>query len=65
MKIASTIIQLTTVGPSKNFLSHIETPCVSSNMAHAKKELVPTWLKVLTWSGTKMMPALEQEVENN
>ena len=28
MKIASTIIQLT-IGPSKNFLSHIGTPCVT------------------------------------
>ena len=33
-KIASTIIQLT-IGPSKNFLSLIETPCISSYMAYA------------------------------
>ena len=40
--------------PSKNFLSHIGTPYVSSYMAYAisELELVPTWLKVLTWSGT-------------
>ena len=45
------IIELT-IGPSKNFLSHIGTRCVSSYMAYAIQELVPTWLKVLTWSGT-------------
>ena len=33
-EIVSTIIQLT-IGPSKNFLSHIGTPCVSSYMAYA------------------------------
>ena len=44
-KIAST-------GPSKNFLSQIETPCVSSYMAYAIWELVPTWLRVPIWSGT-------------
>ena len=33
-KIASTIIQLT-IGPSKNFSSHIETPCVSSYLAQS------------------------------
>ena len=36
----------------KNFLSDIGTPCVSSYMVYAIWELVPTWLKVLTWSGT-------------
>ena len=48
------IIQLT-IGPSKHFLSHIGTRCVSSYMAYAIWELVPTWLKVLTWSGTVPM----------
>ena len=33
-EIASTIIQLT-IGPIKNFLSHIGTPCVSSYMAQS------------------------------
>ena len=52
-KIASTIIQLT-IGPSKNFLSQIETRWVSSYMAYAISELVPTWLRVPIWSGTDM-----------
>ena len=56
MKIVSTIIQLT-IGPSKNFLSHIGTPYVSSYMAYDIWELVRTWLKVLTWSGTPTMHA--------
>ena len=46
-KIAST-------GPSKNFLSQIETPYVISYMAYAIKELVPTWLRVPIWSGTQI-----------
>ena len=58
MKIALTVIQLT-IGPSKNFLSHIGTPCVSSYMAYAIWELVPTWLKVLTWSGTEILYLLQ------
>ena len=45
-KIAST-------GPSKNFWSQIETPYVSSYMAYAIWELVPTWLRVPIWSGTR------------
>ena len=44
-KIAST-------GPSKNFLSQIETPCVSLYVAYAILELVPIWLRVPIWSGT-------------
>ena len=43
-----------TIGPSKNFLSHIGTHCVSFYMAYAILELVPTWLRVLTWSGTNI-----------
>ena len=57
MKIVLTIIQLT-IGPSKNFLSHIGTPYISSCMAYAIWELVPTWLKVLTWSGTQVISPL-------
>ena len=45
--------KITSTGPSKNFLSQIETPYVSSYMAYAMKELVPTWLRVPIWSGTK------------
>ena len=42
---------LLTTGPSRNFLSHTGTPCVSSCMAYAIQELVPTWLRVLSRSG--------------
>ena len=58
-KIASTIIQLT-IGPSKNFLSQIETGCVSSYLAYAIQELVPTWLRVPIWSGTVPLSRFEE-----
>ena len=45
-------IKIASTGPSKNFLSQIETPCVGSYMAYAIQELVPTWLRVPIWSGT-------------
>ena len=37
-----------TIGPNRNFLSHLGTSCVSSYMAYA----ISTWLRVLTWSRT-------------
>ena len=56
------------IGPSNNFLSHIGTRCVSSYMAYAILQLVPTWLKVLTWSGTYISicfkVSYEQKCEN-
>ena len=42
------------IGPSKNFLSHIGNPCVSSYIAHTIQEPVPTLLRVLTWSETSI-----------
>ena len=47
--------KIASAGPSKNFLSQIETPCVSSYMAYAILELVPTWLRVPIWSGTALI----------
>ena len=56
--------QIASTRPSKNFLSQIETPCVSSYMAYAIQELVPTCLRVPIWSGTTINKGTDVFIHN-
>ena len=57
--------KIASAGPSKNFLSQIETPYVSSCIAYAILELVPTWLRVPIWSGTKLLSPTSPDLKKH